>query len=801
MLSYYSAIVLIVFVSIPWISSVPISQFYPTEGGLTVNSDDGFSLPVRGHNNKKIPFFGNSYDFIVVNANGLLSFGTYYNTVWEPHLFPKRLDASVKKHAVLAPFFADINVVRGGRIQYRQYRFSPDNLAILHRATTDVKLYFPYARDFECKMLLVATWFDVLPFCDRYCYSNANTFQVVFATNFTWSFAFFNYANGGVRWGSFIKQGTTYHAVAGYDAADNIHYHNITGSLTSAIANIDFRTNVGVLGKFAFHVDNNVDNAPQPCEGDVVCKNGGTCTPSTRACECTKGWEGHYCESDVDECKENKGGCSQACANSPGSYMCTCMQGYALGVTTHNCSDVNECLDQNGGCSHLCDNNEGSYTCQCHPGFVLADDGFNCADINECAEDNGGCTARCINVPGSYACTCEQDHIWASENKSCIPRNVYFSCEPECYNGGFCVSEGTCQCPENWAGDRCELDFDECGVDNGGCEQICTNTIGSFNCTCNAGFELAYDRRTCNDIDECTLGEHHCEQLCHNEPGNYSCACLDGFLLHSNAMECVDINECSADNGNCEELCVNLPGSYTCACGTGKELNADRMTCTVVDSCMINNGGCEHFCEKGGRCSCLTGYNLAPDGKHCMDVDECKIRSGGCSHLCHNLPGSFACLCRAGFHLRNDSKTCENGDPCSVDNGGCDQICSPGGTCSCISGYILDSDAKRCNDIDECIGVHGCEHECINSPGSFTCSCKSGWALGDDGTSCQVDGEFLATVCIDHLLVSARVTYTTYTYCTVNIACTCTLVPFFYFFYFTCTLVRTLVKMSTNAQY
>jgi hypothetical protein len=67
MLSYYSAIVLIVFVSIPWTSSVPVAQFYSTEGGLTVNSDDGFSLPVRGHNNKKIPFFGNSYDFIVVS--------------------------------------------------------------------------------------------------------------------------------------------------------------------------------------------------------------------------------------------------------------------------------------------------------------------------------------------------------------------------------------------------------------------------------------------------------------------------------------------------------------------------------------------------------------------------------------------------------------------------------------------------------------------------------------------------------------------------------------------------------------
>ena len=47
--------------------AVPTAQFYPTEGGLTVNSDDGFSLPVRGHLNKKIPFFGKSYDFVVVS--------------------------------------------------------------------------------------------------------------------------------------------------------------------------------------------------------------------------------------------------------------------------------------------------------------------------------------------------------------------------------------------------------------------------------------------------------------------------------------------------------------------------------------------------------------------------------------------------------------------------------------------------------------------------------------------------------------------------------------------------------------
>ena len=91
-------------------------------------------------------------------------------------------------------------------------------------------------------------------------FEQRNTFQVVFATNYTWSFAFFNYADSGIRWGSFRRSGTTYYAVAGYDGGDNIHYHNMNGSLKSSISRIDDRSNVGVRGKYAFHVDNNVDS-------------------------------------------------------------------------------------------------------------------------------------------------------------------------------------------------------------------------------------------------------------------------------------------------------------------------------------------------------------------------------------------------------------------------------------------------------------------------------------------------------------------------------------------------------------
>ena len=36
----------------------------------------------------------------------------------------------------------------------------------------------------------------------------------------------------------------------------------------------------------------------------------------------------------------------------------------------------------------------------------------------------------------------------------------------------------------------CSSDLDECDTLNGGCEQICTNAIGSFACSCGTGYLL-----------------------------------------------------------------------------------------------------------------------------------------------------------------------------------------------------------------------------------------------------------------------------------------------------------------------
>ena len=38
----------------------------------------------------------------------------------------------------------------------------------------------------------------------------------------------------------------------------------------------------------------------------------------------------------------------------------------------------------------------------------------------------------------------------------------------------------------------------ECATNNGGCAHICTDTEGSFTCSCNSGFELASNGLSCN---------------------------------------------------------------------------------------------------------------------------------------------------------------------------------------------------------------------------------------------------------------------------------------------------------------
>ena len=105
-------------------------------------------------------------------------------------------------------------------------------------------------------------------------------------------------------------------------------------------------------------------------------------------------------------------------------------------------------------------------------------------------------------------------------------------------------------------------DVNECAINNGGCEQICNNTIGSFICTCDTGYQLDENGMNCSG----KIWIDFEQQL-----SDVDSVCT---ALH------VDINECERDEDNCHENanCTNTEGSYTCSCNPG--YTGDGVTCT-----------------------------------------------------------------------------------------------------------------------------------------------------------------------------------------------------------------------------
>ena len=41
------------------------------------------------------------------------------------------------------------------------------------------------------------------------------------------------------------------------------------------------------------------------------------------------------------------------------------------------------------------------------------------------------------------------------------------------------------------------IDINECTINNGGCEQICINDVGTYHCKCNHGY-ISSDNHTCD---------------------------------------------------------------------------------------------------------------------------------------------------------------------------------------------------------------------------------------------------------------------------------------------------------------
>lgn len=119
---------------------------------------------------------------------------------------------------------------------------------------------------------------------------------------------------------------------------------------------------------------------------------------------------------------------------------------------------------------------DGSPYCACLPGFT-GDGAVECVNIDECAAEQHSCGSNmdCVDIAGLYACACSRGYVCGQAAvDTCAMQSL---------------DRAACLCPAGLSGPPplC-ADMDECALGVHTCEHRCVNTVGSFDCACNAGY-------------------------------------------------------------------------------------------------------------------------------------------------------------------------------------------------------------------------------------------------------------------------------------------------------------------------